>query len=40
MPVHDRAFLGHLIQFRSFELNSLALLLKKNAEVSVTQVVG
>jgi hypothetical protein len=40
MPVHDRTGLGHSIQFRGFDLNPLALLLKKNAEVAVTQVVG
>ena len=40
MPVHDRAGHGHLIQFRSFNLNPFALLLKQNAEVAVAQVVG
>jgi hypothetical protein len=40
MSVHDRTVIGHLIQFRGFELNPLALLLKKNADVAVTQVVG
>ena len=39
MPVHDRTVLGHLIQFRSFELNPFALLLKKNADIAVAQVV-
>ena len=40
MPVHDGAVRCHLIQFGSLDLDTISLLLKKNADVPIPQVVS